>query len=344
MCIVGLAGIGKSALFRAMERLIGNDRTTQLDDAHDPLVIRGFISTTVVPGDSDRRLLARIAEQLDIEADARSHVERLMAQLKKIGYRDGVAGLNLDEFQHGTLSAANSRVTSLLLTARATGIPVAYACNFSLIHRLLERPQEDRDRLLARVTVLTPERPESEGWRLIVNGTGSVLRAYLRFDAESEAAELGRLSGCLPRNLHRLLGIAYEIARESASKAITMKHVRDAFHSRAFASARSDIQAIHEIADGAGWRSTRRLDLHCPEELRQDSAPKAGSATADQKLNVLTRHMLEKSMTAEERSGWRLAAEQRGKTDAVGKVVSIKKHKERTARSLIEAHNRFDGD
>lgn len=341
LCIVGLAGIGKSAIFRAAARVIARDNKTHFDDSHDPVLVRGFISSTVEPGDSDRRLLVRIAEQLDINAGISGDICKLSVQIRKIGYRDGVAGLHLDEFQHGTLSAANARITSLLLTARATGIPMVFACNFSLIHRLLERPQEDRDRLLTRVIVLTPETPDSEGWRLMVEGMFAVMKTYVRLDVENIAPELGRLSGCLPRNLYRLLGIAYGIAREEASSVITMKNLRDAYHSRAYASARSDVKAIGQISDGAGWKATKRIDLCCPEELIQDAGPCAAIATTDQKLEVLTRLSLEGSMTDEEKHGRRLADQQSRKNAGTDKVVPIKGKKNRSASDLLAAHEEF---
>ena len=37
--------------------------------------------------------------------------------------------------------------------------PLVYSANYSLCHRLLKRPQEERDRLLSDIIVVMPEMP-----------------------------------------------------------------------------------------------------------------------------------------------------------------------------------------
>lgn len=341
MCLCGPAGIGKTKLLRAAPKLLPAGPDVVLNAQHDPVPVRGFVTTTVLQGDRDTLLLYRIAEHLEVPAMHTKDFDRFRKQVRKMAYRDGVGGLHLDEFQHGTLSSANSRITSLLLTARETGMPLTYACNYSLMHRLLKRPQEDRDRILANIVMLTPDTPDSAAWARVVAGTMTVLADSARLDADECCKELGELSGCLPRNLHRLFGVAYAIARESGAAAATMSHVRSAYHSRAYALARDDITALRAIADGRSYKIGKRSDLVCPEELIPDAVPAPDTSTGDAALPAMARQLLGQSMTAQERAGLSIAQASGRKRS---KVVPIREQKKRTAQGLADAHDNYQAD
>lgn len=334
--LVGLAGIGKSKLIKALEKLLPDLAPTTFDDKHDDVPVRGAIRTTILQGDSDLRFLGRIGQKVDVtQAD---DFEDLLLKVGKIAYRDGVAGIGIDEFQHGSLSAANARITSLLLTARDTTIPGQCGFNFSLCHRLMKRNQEDRDRLLTNMVLVTPEDPASLGWRQIVLGTAKTFGEYAGFDPVGDAPEIGRLSACLPRNLHRLIVIALGIALEAGKTKVEMVHIRRAYHSRAYASARTDVELLKE--DVPSLQRKKRMDLFCPEELLLDSPPDAEKSSEVDTLKKAARAMLEQSMTESERRG-RQVLEAGNKPSSGQKVVPLKPRSGISAESLMDAHDGY---
>lgn len=341
LCVAGPAGVGKSALRKAIARLFPtSDCLIELDGHHTGLPMRGFVIETVKPDDRNAGLLVRLGQRIGIDLEHDAAVKDYDNFLRGVLYREGVAGIGLDEFQHATLSTANARITSLILTVTALGVALIYFCNYSLLHRLLKRPQEDKDRLLANVDILLPEPAGSTGWLELVKAAVAALGPNARIEAKASAGLLGNLTGRLPRNLRRLLALGYRLARESGRSVVTIDDVEKAYHSRAFASARADIGEMEKLANG-GWEKTKRLDLCCPEEFLDDLPPPPGCSSGEEKFRAMAQHLVDASLTLEEKRGASIARAAAG-TKPSPKVVPISGRKPRSAASLLEAHKAYD--
>ncbi len=56
-------------------------------------------------------------------------------------------------------------VTDILLTLARIGLPMIYLANYSLLHKLMGRNQEDTQRLLIQPRVMQPDDPAGPDWR-----------------------------------------------------------------------------------------------------------------------------------------------------------------------------------
>jgi hypothetical protein len=55
-----------------------------------------------------------------------------------------------------------SKVTDILLTMAAIGPPMIFVSNYSLVHKLLRRNNEDKQRLLSESRIMLSDEPESQ--------------------------------------------------------------------------------------------------------------------------------------------------------------------------------------
>ena len=162
----GLAGTGKTELLRALGRLLGESSSFDVP-GHGclPLVPAWFLSLIAGPG-LNEALSQWIEQPSDIlnskkiEEEKKKPVSfgRLLDLARRISFRDGVCLLPADEFQFVTTSSnANALATRVLLQLLSIGPRLLYAANYSLVHRLQARNQEDRQRLLVHRIHLMPE-------------------------------------------------------------------------------------------------------------------------------------------------------------------------------------------
>ena len=75
-------------------------------------------------------------------------VSRYMPHVRLGVFRDGVAMVLLDELQFLTQGDATARILKTLLLHTYLGPPLLYTANYDMVHRLLKRPQQYRDRLV----------------------------------------------------------------------------------------------------------------------------------------------------------------------------------------------------
>lgn len=157
MCLTGLAGSGKSQMLKALGRLMpqkssymGMDRTKFGLESHKVLTVKAKGSVT------------DILESLTGQSGGMSELTNVA---RKQAFRDGWALLGIDEFQFLTQSdKANTKLVQVLMSVCYLGIPVVFAANYSMLHKLIRRNQEDRQRLLGNVWGLIPESPNSQDW------------------------------------------------------------------------------------------------------------------------------------------------------------------------------------
>jgi len=174
-------------------------------------------------------------------------------------------------------------VAQVLLMMGYLGVPVLYAANYSLVHRLLGRPQEERQRLLVNPIDLRPEDPDSTTWQDIVAEYVSVAPDVLQMNPARDARELNFLAGGITRVLRFLVegGFARACERRGA-RAMTMDDIRAFYRSGEFASMREDVEAIDSLGCCQLLRE-KRLDLVSPflgDEVGQRLSRSKSKATA----------------------------------------------------------------
>lgn len=262
ICLTGLAGIGKSQLLRALSRLMPQDSSVMTLD------------NTVFPLQSHRVLTVQVKGSLtDILVSltgVNGGVDTLAGIARKSAYRLGLAFLGVDEFQFLTQSdKANSRLMQMLMLIGYVGIPVLYIANFSMLHKLARRNQEDRQRLLSNLWGLFPEQPNSGDWAGMVEWHKRIAPDVFVFDAEGDAEAIHQLTGGINRAENRLLEIAFRRAMEDG-RAVSLGRLETAYKSRDYAVYRADIETLEKLPYSSSLQKTRK-DLCCPFDITKRS-------------------------------------------------------------------------
>ncbi|HDR9317247.1 hypothetical protein ACRPM7_20750 [Burkholderia vietnamiensis] len=287
MCLTGLAGTGKSALQEAFKRLMPQIDTVKTDDGTEfPLTSHRAI--TVHSASSPRDILVQLAQ--------REGANRPLSGLvRKQAYRDGWALLLLDEFQFATQSnSASTRIAQMLMTACYVGIPTVYIANFSMMHKLKARNQEEQHRLLGRVRELSPESSGSVDWRTLLRWYRGVAPDIFSFSPDADAERIHHLTGGVKRAVVALMRIAFE-KEFLDSGAVTLASLEQAYNSSGYASYRADIESLAKLS---GAFRQKRKDLWCPIA---GAEPNFESQWAQQRQSKVDEKALYASLTSDER-------------------------------------------
>jgi energy-coupling factor transporter ATP-binding protein EcfA2 len=264
-CLTGPAGVGKSRLLEALSNLLPTPSTISIDEHHDAFQMLSHLLISVRAKASPKAILASLVELVTSKPVSTTDMRRLHELLRRQIYLTGVPMLLADEFQFATGSAnANTLITQILYLLAELGVPLVYCANYSLIHRLKRRPQEDRQRLLSNPMILLPDPAESNDWSATVAGYLAVAPEIFDLDAKEHAAELHRYSGGLKRLLVRLLCLAYYLAPGGQKRKVKIADVARAYKSTAFAVDRTDLEITLQQAI---INKQITADLWCPFDL-----------------------------------------------------------------------------
>lgn len=335
ICLTGPAGSGKSKLIHALRRILPPDSSIRLN-----------------PGDHEFRLVA----SWNVSIRARSGIPELLESLlpearsgyyshemtQRNAFQSGVALLTADEFQFLTQSAnANALVTQRLLELWGLQLPLIYIANYSLCHRLMRRPQEDVQRLLANPIVLEPEAPDSVDWHDLVREYKAACHEYLDIDPETDGDILHRYSAGLKRLSARLLVIAYRLVRKDGRHTITLRDIEKAYQSSQYTVNRRDVELMMNQ-----WITGReaRPDLWCPFGQPASSTQKLADHAKAMRNRVTAEKILKSSMTAEEREAYGILNASKDKKSARAQgaeVIELARRKGITAGELLENARTF---
>ncbi|CAG8870743.1 transposase [Pseudomonas fluorescens] len=263
-CLTGLAGIGKSQTIAALRKVLPKpvDFTADHFEGVHQLVSYWYASARGKAG--GRQLLLDFLH--DDVGKTRSNVAKLLVECRRRANRDGVSLLMLEETQHINTGQGVSRVTDILLTMAAIGPPMVYVSNYSLVHKLLGRNSEDKQRLLAEPRIMLPDAPDSEAWRDYMSECVRVCNGHLDVNFDDFVEEMYRSTFGIKRLAVQLIKLAYIEARASGRKSISLADVHRAYLSVAYSANRGDLEELHRQA--LQNRNTgSRLDLRCPFDL-----------------------------------------------------------------------------
>lgn len=328
-CLTGQAGSGKTELVKAFSRIQEPASTIQIDPEHSPFLLESMWKITVNANATSKDVLSTLSGGVGPPRD-------LVKMCRRRGYRDGVAALLADEFQFATgSSSANARVTQMLLAIGYIGLPAVAVMNFSLLHRLMKRPAEDRHRLLSNPIVLLPEHAGSEDWYKTLDAQQAAAPNILVFDTKKDGPTIHRYSAGDLRAEVALLLCAYEIGRAS-NGVVGLREIEAAYHSTQYAAYRRDVEAITQLSLGDRKMRKQRPDLWCPLDLPADAtarfATRASKARQERADDQATRD----SLTAEEQAALKAKekSSQPKKQNTSGQVLRLAKKGPPTAAEL----------
>lgn len=259
-CLTGLAGLGKSKLINALKRILPEDSKVVVDGNHPPIdLVSGWyldVLAKTTPTQMFKALLGLNEEDHseDLHALGSSineanktsklaiggNVSDLIKRARARAYKTGVSILVVDEFQSFTRSAqANTSVTAALMHLASIGVPLVFVANYSLGHRLKNRPHEDQRRLLRNPIILQPDLPTSTDWLNTIQGYCDIAPDIFLFKPEDVAAKLFGWTEGIKSDFSHLLILAYQRAREKGT-CVGLAELEWAYDSPKYSEAREN--------------------------------------------------------------------------------------------------------
>jgi len=308
--LTGLAGVGKSSLIRALVRGLQPPEGFCLASSV-PTCSRPVVPLTLTAQRSSQAVLCRLANPVFVGGRTNISPAGLVQHLREWLFAQATLLVPVDELQSMTRSeSATTLIANFLTELNELGPYVVYCFNYSLGHKLLKRPQEDKDRLLANCLRLDAPARDDPHWRDVIAEYVRAAPGHFELVPDRDGPELHRLTG----GLYRLLGmLLLESCRQawpsSITRRVSMAEVRRAFQSGAFASQRADVEALQAINFSASERERHR-DLVCPftdVSLSPGGAvvgnPLSGlrAATTPTAPTAAAQHAVESALTLEER-------------------------------------------
>jgi hypothetical protein len=290
-CLTGLAGVGKSVLLDAFGRLFSIPEFVDMP-GHARLELRACWRTTIRGGASFAQVvLPHFRIQSSIAPS------KLLGCAVSEAGAQGVALILPDEFQFITSGGANTMMANLLFRLAQVGPPVIYACNFSMLHSLWRRPQQDRDRLLLNPIILYPE-PLGEDWATTTEACLKVSEEFSSLKSDEAIRRMHDYTFGIKRCLRSLLVLSYLQMRKNKQTQVTREHLTAAYCSPEYGAMRDDVE---NLVMSSANPSLRRKDLKCPFAAADAKHPpnrnviehpatqaRAGNATRAAQLSMLT--------------------------------------------------------
>ncbi len=305
ICLTGPAGVGKSAVVDALQRVLPAPRTVTLDRAHRDVPIQLLRRIQVGGSDTDTMVLRSVANPSYAFQKHGLNQASAIEHLKAWFYVTGTGLLVVDEMQFLTQSTtANTRVAKLLMALGYPGVPVTFIANYSLGHRLKTRPHEERQRILSEPIVIEPERDVPLSWQTLIQEYVNACPSLLKLNETRDAEELYRLTAGLPRVLLQLILAALRQFGREKRAIINLDTLRYTYRSRAFDTQRNDVELLLALRESSRT-PTRRRDLICPfsgiDPERRSAEGMHGETTnapsSDVVVPLSAQHMLESALS-----------------------------------------------
>lgn len=338
--ITGLAGVGKSRLRLATQRVLAGKGTVALDAAHPTVPLVDYVDCVIGKKASVSAVLRALASPALSYTNVKIGSEELGRECARWLRVCGVCLVGGDETQFMAQSAgASTLITRTLLALADLQVPWFVIGNYSLGWKLRNRPSEATQRLLSRPVVLLPDPATSQDWVALLSKYQAVLEQALSFRLSDHQIELWNYCAGLKRLLVNLLVIGYSIARRSGCTETSWDHIRQAYGSVRYSASRDDVELL--IAH-AGQKGSLRKDLLCPfkgpeiqasAEVFEDQLREARNATVALKT-------VQASMNRQERSAFdAIEKAAKPKPAPSGQVLKLPKkpRKSRTLNGMLDA-------
>lgn len=244
ICLTGPAGVGKTALFLAMQRLFPRPTEENLGVGHGIIPIQSHWYAQVQQRSTIAELLAPFIPTK--QCAAKNQTKRTIPLSTKNAFKSGVSLFMLDELQFLTQSSqANTAITKLLYNISFIGIPFVFVANYSLCALLLRRPEQDRQRLLSSpVILLSPSNSDCPDWGAYLQALQHVLGESLKIDLQQERHTLYTLTAGLKRLVGQLLKLTYDLAWQNGQRHVTLADLRTAYDHTEYAVSRTQAETM----------------------------------------------------------------------------------------------------
>jgi len=327
VCLTGLGGVGKTKLMEAFRRVQFPNQEILVDAGHSPFPLNKAWSVTIQARSAPKDVLRFLAGSDGKPAE-------LINKCRKLGFRDGIPFILADEFQFATGSeSANARVTQMLLSLGYIGIPFIFAANYSLLHRLYRRPEEEQQRLLSNTLVLIPDAWTSLDWVDTLEAQRVVAPDYFKYDSKGGAKDFHAYSAGRKRAMAKLLVIAFR-TEHARGGIVDHRAIRLAYESSEYARYKDQAEILS--AQAIQHRPDKnRKDLWCPIPAEATKAQEFLDFTISARQEKFAAAELESALTGSERRKIReIRNGEFKKTKTSGKVVPIGRKASPTAEDL----------
>lgn len=341
-CLSGIAGVSKSSLLKAFERIcrIGSGNPMVTDGQQ--LVLLPVRRISIEANSSTNAVLISLANRAAIRGKKPSDINELLKHLRDSLRATCTASVALDELQFFTQStSASTKTVQLIMALASLGAPLIYVANYSLCHKLTKRPNEETDRLLSNPIILEPPAADSAYWIEVVTEYQAVSPAHFRLDPRANAQELHRLTAGLFRKLRLLLLAAYRLAVDRGISFVTMEEVRLAYRSSHYSVHRKDVEDLASLAV-SDLLAERRQDLVCP--FISLETPRSRTSSAPSVLSPIVRidsptAMLESTISKEAQATLKALRREANQPPEQRKQASVTRLPRRTPVSAESLHD-----
>lgn len=307
ICFTGPAGVGKSELLKAYERLIGEFPPISIAGVegipnigawfmrvNERASINQLLSPILEPANHANRV-----ETLSETGSKNRDLVKLLQLSRRRAHRDGVCIAFADEFQFRTQSQdATSLITKLLYQLWTIGPRLVFVSNYSLLHSLKKRPDQDRDRLLSNPIVLHPSAIGSRDWSKTLEELFRVGPEVFQLRNDQDSDALHHYSFGVNRRLVDLLVLAYRMQREKKSSTVKLADIEKAQKSADFSCHR---ETVNILTKQSITRRMERADLWCPFESLESNNVIQADAVIERFERRVQDDLLRSSLTPEER-------------------------------------------
>lgn len=347
ICFTGLAGVGKTELVKAFERMIGTYPAFNIAGVEGiPNIAAWYMR--VNERASISQLLLPILEPTSSVSDHLEPVSGrkspdLVSLLKKgrrRAHRDGVCVAFADEFQFRTQSQdATALITKLLYQLWTLGPRLVFVSNYSLLHTLKRRPDQDRDRLLSSPIVLHPCASKSDDWTNILEELFRVGPDVFQLSAAQDGEALHQFSFGVHRRLVDLLVLAYRMQREKKKLTVSLADIERAQRCEGFSTHR---ETVNILTEQSITKKMVRPDLWCPFQSLHLNNVLHSEEMVDRFVRKVQNDQLRSSLTSEERSVVESIEGPKHRSRTRANVVAIGRPKALTRETLLDGEACFD--
>lgn len=303
LCLNGLAGVGKSGLIKALRKVLPGPvqfTSTIFVGSHTS---NSYYYESAKMKAGGRQMLLNFmsagSSSNESAPKAPRNANQLLVECRKQAYRNGTAATLLDEIQFAHAGEGTAKITDLLITASGLGLPMVYAANFSLLHQLFRRSQQDTDRLLAEPRIMVPDMLDSEPWVEYISECIRVSAGVIAIPHEELSLALFRSTVGIKRYVLYLLRGALLEARRSGRHRITINDIRAAENSPRYQKFKENVEALKRIA--IDKKSIGRTDLTCPFDVPLEYITNVAKFSRSERNSRVIRNTIDSSLSAGER-------------------------------------------
>jgi hypothetical protein len=303
--VTGLAGIGKSATIRALQKLLDKFPIFQASEHCPPRPVLGGIILTVVGRVRNAEILNILAQKLAIKDRCQDKVKSSLVDTIRLEmYRQGCMFLVVDESQTiANGKQAGASYVNFVVFLQNFGIPVVVVGNYSMGHGILAQHSQNRQRLVVDPYIMAPDSADDIDYVQHLTAYARACGPVLNIDPHKDTAAINWLTGGCSRALLNLICIGYKLLRQANPKqakvVVDLAALESTYADQAYSVFREEIELLRtHLLTGKRIRS----DLMCPFTLSGTFAEQGKKVVDQWRRHAVARGILESSYTPKEKA------------------------------------------